>query len=211
MTELVRSIPGPGFLVLLWGCSFLALFLHARLLEKVNTPAPDAQAPLTPLQLGYLARGKRGLIETALVMAEQEGIVRIDSDTKLISLVDGAKPRHGSSKELLDELTESKGSLQTLSLNNTVESVRSSLENRGLLGGDAPLLRIAIGIAIYGPILATAITKLQLGWHRGRPIFFLALSLLVLGVTMLLKTFGSVRKGVATPSAKRILEKRRKL
>lgn len=212
MTELIRSIPGPWFLALLWGVSCFAFFLHGRIVDAVNLPVPGAETHLTALELGYLARGKRGMIETALVMAEQERSVRIDPDTRRVHPIEDAKPSHIATKELLQDLSNSDGSLQGITMRSTEKAVRTNLEATGFLYQDAPLLRIAGGLLIYGPVCAVAIAKAQLGLHHGRPIGFLVISMLILGAAMLLKMFGSfANKGKATRKAKRILEQHRQL
>ncbi|MBK8800648.1 MAG: TIGR04222 domain-containing membrane protein [Fibrobacteres bacterium] len=202
-------IPGPLFLLILVGLTGLGIYFHFYRPWWPGRANPDRGMSLTPYELAYLARGRRGVIETALATADADGLIEVDAETKLAIPLPDACPDDRVLAELLRELTLLGGSLRGLKLSSSVHAVRRSLTQCGLLDG-ASAGRVALrGFAIFGTLEGLALAKLFLGLHLGKPVTFLFLLALVILAFLGLSLWAQGRRGFPTLAGRRCLNDRR--
>jgi uncharacterized protein (TIGR04222 family) len=179
-------LPGPEFLwvyvCLVTAAALLGLFT-SRLVRSEGR-LPWRAEELGPLELAYLQRGGRGVLEAALASLHQRGVVGP-------GLEKGEVRRVLPSAEDVDELEElvfrsihDSGSTSLSTLEPLVEAacepMRESLLSRGLLVEGARAFFAQWAAAIFlTPIMAIGGVKLVTGLGDGRPVGFLAITLIL--------------------------------
>lgn len=210
MLEPLRMIPGPMFLLLLVGLTGLGIYLHFFFAWGPSQVDPVQEMRLTPYELAYLARGPRGVIETALASADAQGLVHVDAATGPATPLPNARPDDPVLAELLKELGELQGSLRGLRLSNSIETIRADLLEAGLLDRTTRGQITLRGLAIFGSLEVLAIAKVYLGLTYNRPSGILFFLVFAIFAVLVLSLNARGRGGSATPAGRRCVANRRR-
>jgi len=194
MSEILRSIPGPYFLLLFWGCWY-GIHRLMRHLEEPAGPIGLEADPLSlaPRELAMLAQGQDvALLAVVYELLHQGKLVWEDAEQKLLKARRGARTDDPLEAMVLGCAKQPQG-IWNLALRvrmdaaGLLQKVRLDLEARGLLVSKEDVRnawsRAAIPIAA---LLFCALAKLQMGLERGRPISFLVISLFLGGMLLVL-------------------------
>ncbi len=203
-------IPGPLFLLILVVLTGLGIYLHFFRPWGPSQVDPIVEMRLTPFELAYLARGPRGVIETALATADTQGLLQVDSQTNLATLRPNARTDDPVVAELLKELAEQNGSLRDLKLTASVDSIRKDLMEAGLLDRTTQGQVALRGLLVFGSLEALAIAKLALGIMHNRPSAFLAFFMFALFMIFVTSLAAKGRRGFPTIAGRRCLANRRR-
>lgn len=193
MSELLRSVPGPIFLLLFWGAWFV---LH-RLMRRFEDPEGPIGSGADPLSLPprqvallvqgqgvallavvyeLLHQGKLAWADAAQTLLETAREARSDEPLEAVVLVCAKRPQ--AVRSLVGQVRVSAAGL--------LEQDRRRLEARGLLVSSQAVAgawgRISIPLSIVGFL---AVSKLRIGMEHGRPVFLLVISLFVASVLLL--------------------------
>lgn len=209
MLEPLRMIPGPLFLLGMIGLTGLAVYFHFFRPWGPRRADPLVEMQLTPYELAYLARGPRGVIETALATAHADGFLHVNLEAKLATALANAQPRDPVLRELLEELTEHHGSIREITLARSIASLREDLEHQGLIDNSSRGKRILRGLTIFGGLIFVASLKIGMGRVHHRPSEFLQFLSTILFFLLVASVFAKGRKGAPTIAGRRCVENRR--
>ncbi|MBK8800647.1 MAG: TIGR04222 domain-containing membrane protein [Fibrobacteres bacterium] len=203
-------IPGPLFLFLIVGLTGLGIYFHFFRGRGPGSVSPVVEMRLTPYELAYLARGPRGVIETALAAADANGLIQVDASTGPAIPLPSARPDDPILAELLKELGELGGSLHGLKLTESIKVLRADLIDAGLLDRSTAGQVALRGLAIFGTIEVLAIMKLSLALTYNKPAGFLIFLILVIAGVLVVSLVARGRRGHPTPAGRRCVANRRR-
>lgn len=209
MLEPLRMIPGSIFLLTIVGLTGVGIYLHFFRAWGPRRVEPVVEMRLTPYELAYLARGSRGVIETALATAHADGLLHVNPEAKLATALANARPNEPVLAELLKELTELGGSLRGLKLSGSIDAIRRDLVEAGLLDRSTRGQIALRGLLIFGSIQGIAISKLYLGLLHDRPSVWLGFMVFLLFPVLFISLFAKSRRGSPTPAGRRCVADRR--
>lgn len=191
---------GEAFLQLYLALALIAFIGTLWLRRKLRDLGSGNSAALSIHELAYLAGGAERATDAAVTDLLQRGIIEWDSSSDMLRI----KGRISDLDPPLDTLgkTIAADGKPTKLLGRAaliMEPVRRSLERRGLWLNQAQTSSVRwIGaLPLYG-VLALGIAKMAVGISRGKPVGFLILISLVLGITTLVfwvKQPGRTRAG----------------
>jgi uncharacterized protein (TIGR04222 family) len=163
-------------------CAFATAFWRRSLRDNGSS---DTGAGLSTWEIAYLAGGNERVVDAAVAELMSNGAVEWDGVQRRL-VVNGEKADRLSPP--LDRIVQQlriEGRPRELArrLDNDLAQVRRNLENRGLLLDAAAKFRAAwMPALVPAALIAFGLTKLYLGWARGRPIGFLFFLMLIVGV-----------------------------
>lgn len=208
MTDLLRSIPGPVFLLLFWVWTGLATYFQFYFVWK-SAPASFNDRPLDPYQLAVLARGHRGLVETALAAASSRNLLEIDREAETVLPLDSGERLDQVLEELFRELHKSEGSISNLELPYSYVRIRKELLELGYIDSTSPMAGVLRGFALFAPIAILGLLKLDIGLSRGKPIGLLLFSLVAYLPFALIGIFKQPSPGRPARGLARLVSRRR--
>lgn len=200
------GIPGPTFIVIYLMAAAVAVVLTLTLRWGMSRGRP-AGRPLRPAEMAYLAGGEQQAVVTALAALHQAGAIET-AGTRGLQVAKGAA-EEGSPSAGSDRLADAAlravrkrptGSIWTVTaspgVRDEVEQLRDGLVRDGLLLARDVRSQWRLTASPLWVVLAAGIARLMAGLYGDKPVGYLFLVLIALGVTtaVMMRSFSLVTR-----------------